>query len=285
MTRIPIVNLQLGNDTSTIISHSLNVPIKLNPQKRYLLSIKNFQYSNVFANVLSTDYRIFKLTYYFSDTSTLEKTFTLPENTIYSLSQIYAKMKAFGDLSTVPTLGITDTTYLFDVYIDVNDGLSKIAPTSNFLTLMNTHGIDSISFHSADPDSIFRGKFFPCLTGIPAWTKMIQPDIVTSDYAAKYIEYNNYLLTTNLCSSVGYCMKNNNAIRKNFVVSVPNVDAPFEFVNHTAFQPIEAIITGAGTGQLQNIQFQLTTDTEQELVIVNGANTDFGVYCSIVELD
>ena len=285
MTRIPIANLQLSNDTGTTIEHTLNVPLKLNPNKRYLLSVKNFQYSNVFANVLDSDTRTFKLTYYFGDFTTLEKTFTLPPNTIYSLNAIYAKMKAFGDLSTVPSTGLTDPTYLFDIYIDTNDGLSKISPSSNFLTLMNTYNIDSISFHPSELQSIFRSKFFPVLTGFSGWTKMIMPDIVVSDYAAKYIDYNNYLLTTNLCSSVGYCMKNDKAVRKNFLVSVPNDQDPFEFVNHTAFQPIESIITGAGTGQLQNITFSLTTDIDRELTTVTGANTDFGVFCSILELD
>ena len=71
-------------------------------------------------------------------------------------------------------------------------------------------------------------------------------------------------------------------VRKNFLCSVPNDAAPYEFVNNTAFQPIEAPLQGGS--DIQNITFELRTDIDQALQIVPGAKTDFGVFCGIYEI-
>lgn len=273
-------NFQLTSKT-TKIQQVLNNPIHLDPNGQYVLSIKNVQFSNVFANVTSRDYRTFKVTYYYSDLTTDEVGFTLPINTIYTLETIYSFMDDAGDLYLLPhSVGLTETTPLFTVGFDSHTGLSVITPADNFVALCTTHGITNISLHSADPDSIFRGRFFP-YNGSISWLGSVKPDNVYSDQYASFIEYNAYILTSNLCSNHGYCMKNDKAIRTTFLLSVPNNQASFEFVNFVAFQPIEAML--AAGSDIQQIQFELKTDSADDLTQIAGSNTDFGVFCSILE--
>lgn len=273
-------NFQLNSKT-TKIQQILNNPIHLDPNGHYVLSVKNVQFSNVFANVTSRDYRNFKVTYYYSDFTTDEVGFTLPVNTIYTLETIYSLMNDAGDLYLLPhSVGLTETTPLFQVGFDSHSGLSVITTSSDFVTLCTTHGITNISLHTADPDSIFRGRFFP-YNGSISWLGSVKPDTVYSDTYASFIDYNAYILTSNLCSNQGYCMKNSVPVRTNFLLAMPNDQASFEFVNFVAFQPVESEL--AAGSDIQQIQFELKTDSAEDLTQIPGSNTDFGVFCSILE--
>lgn len=275
-----ICNFQL-NSTTTKIQQKLDVPIQLDINKRYMLSVKNIQFSNVFANILESDYRTFKVTYYYSDLTNDEVGFDLPVNSIYTLETIYSLMTDAGNLFLLPhTVGLTESLQIFTVTIDPHSGLSMIVPSNDFLTLCSTHGITNISFHASDVNSIFRGRFFP-YNGSISWLGSSMPSTVYSDEYAQYIGYNAYLLTSNLCTSRGYCMRDNTVIRTNFLLSVPNDQASFEFANFVAFQPVESILSSGSN--IQDIMFELKTDAADNLIQIPGSTTDFGVFCSILE--
>lgn len=277
-----VASFSAKSDT-TVINQTLSPKLMLNPTRNYYLSLINVSYSNVFSNMLLQYYTHFIIIVDIDNVATSFETEYEFKPGMYELSDIVYHLNRLMLVSNYKAVDEEDATEQLATFkLDLNR--ARIVLTPNVETLIKHKGY--VGFQNELPLSIFNSQFlelrfnnikfdYELPETLVEYESVKQPSIST---------YNSLILNCNLLSFDSYVTESNGIAMsiKNQMYKLPAVSSKYEFNNYTAVQPLLYSLP-SGCNYIDRIYLQLMTDASEDLVVVEGSNTDFSVYIQVIE--
>lgn len=246
-----VASFMMKNNYTTLIDEMLSNEISLNPNKNYSLMLYSFSYSNVFPNIT--------------------------QNLIISPSNSWL----------INGVSVPEKIIVAPILCDIDYLLNEISTATNnkMLLKINQYGKVEISFDASVLTVNISSSDLGILSTpyLGEFSSSITSTIIVSSPKVPVISSFNYLiLTSNLIGNNSYIKTTNDRLTPSLAIySCPANDAPYSFNSYVSRINLFWDIS---VRNIQNITFQLLNENLEKLPIMPGAQTDFSVSFSIVEM-
>lgn len=278
---ISIGTFDCKSDTNKI-SLNMSEPLILDGGKKYMLSLLNWRYKNVFENM--TPVTPNKIRWNVTSNGNLTAlSYDFPEG-IYEIDEILNILNSYTKMTRYE-VGALDDEYFARFELDLIIGKIKIVPD---LTVINNYNI-ICDFDNILPSSILNSSFINLGLTTSQYFKYDEPSTLVTIYGTKepsVSSYNSFYLLSGIVTSKSYVTDPNNPgmlIPINMLYSVSSAVEAFDLAEYSSLELLNYEIQ-SGLRKITKIEFEMVADDFSTLYIVPGSKLELQVTFQITEV-